>query len=137
MSGIGIVRMGGDACERAAVRAYDTVALKPWMAGAATGPRAATGSHTSPATSTAGDRGADVTWESDRRVGVLQPVRRVAKSARLSPARHRPCLLSLCAMTVLRESGPVSNIAHSFPPRMSTLKAPTGCRENREHHCLL
>ena len=57
MSGIGIVRMGGDACERAAVRAYDTVALKPWMAGAATGPKVATGSHTSPATSTAGDRG--------------------------------------------------------------------------------
>jgi hypothetical protein len=81
--------MGGDACERAIVRAYDTVALKPWMPGAVTGPRAATGWHTSPARSRAGDHGADVTWESDRWTGVLQLAGRVAENARLTQARRR------------------------------------------------
>src|SRR5262247_639441 len=115
-SGIGIARMGGDASESAVVRAWDTVGLRPWMPAGATKPSVVTGSHASTAMSSDDDDGADVTWASDMWNGVLQPARRAAEKARITPAR---CRLSGNPIQL-----PSRGIVHSADPIVSVAELP-------------
>src|SRR5215831_5822795 len=122
-SGIGIARMGGDAPERAVVRACDTVGLSPWRPAGATKPNVVTGSHANTPMSSDDDGTADVTWASDMWNGVLQPAGRAAEKARITPAT---CLLSgnpiqLAGRGTVLSADPIVGVAESprVPDRCS------------------